>query len=307
LLLLVLAYFHIQSMVGREVRIRDLAGNVAATSSVSYQKAIMAGGCFWCVEADFEKLSGVAEVTSGYAGGEGENPTYQDYGERGFREVVEIKYDPALVSYGGLVEYLIKHSDPTDGGGSFYDRGEQYAPAVYYSNEEERGEALRIIASISNSAVYDKPLSLKVLPVAQFWPAEEYHQDYYKKNPLRYSYYRNASGRDDFVKSHWGDDLYPSASFVKPSESELRAKLTPLQYRVTQEGGTEKPFDNEYNDNHEEGIYVDIVSGEPLYSSLDKYDSGTGWPSFVKPINEWAVVLREDNSFFTTRVALAYC
>jgi peptide methionine sulfoxide reductase msrA/msrB len=271
------------------------------------ETAMFAGGCFWCVEADFEKLPGVTSVVSGYAGGVGENPTYENSAQNGFREVVEVTYDPGLVTYAALVEYLIKHSDPTDAGGSFYDRGFQYAPAIYYDNIVEEKEADRVIAKIDAMGVYSKPLALLVLPRVKFWPAEDYHQNYYRENPVRYKYYRNASGRDAFVDKHWGGDTSvqttkPSwKNFVKPSDTQLRATLTSTQYSVTQEGDTEKSFDNEYDKNWEAGIYVDIVSGEPLYSSLDKYDSGTGWPSFVKPISDDAVVLKVDEGLFSTR------
>lgn len=284
--------------------------------------ALMANGCFWCAEADFEKLAGVTSVVSGYAGGEGDNPTYENYGGRGYREVVEVAYNPTLVSYAGLIEYLVKHGDPTDGEGSFYDRGEEYAPAVYYENEEEKATALRVIAAIDGKKVYDKPLALKVLPRVKFWPAEEYHQDYYKKNPIRYAYYRNRSGRDAFIEKYWGKEtsimFFPVSaaassiaptvsspkfwiSYKKPTPDVIRTLLSSLQYRVTQEDGTETPFENEYDTNKAEGIYVDILSDEPLFSSLDKFDSGTGWPSFVKPIAEDAVVLREDRTLFSVR------
>ena len=274
---------------------KALAGNTST--------AILAGGCFWCVEADFEKLSGVNSVVSGYSGGNSSNPKYKDYARAGHREVVEVTYDPAIVSYESLVEYLIKHSDPTDPGGSFYDRGEEYAPAVYFASDSEREAAESVIARINSEKVYEKPLAIALLPRASFYPAEEYHQDYYRKNYLKYSYYRNASGRDAFIAKHWGADTQPNemvsskrtwTSFKKPSSEILRAQLTSIQYKVTQEKGTEKAFANEYADNKAEGIYVDIVSGEPLFSSKDKYDSGTGWPSFTRPLEPANIVLRDE-------------
>ena len=278
--------------------------------------AILGGGCFWCVEADLEKLPGVVSVVSGYTGGTTDRPTYEDYARGGHREVVEITYDPSLVTYGNLIEYLVKHSDPTDGRGSFNDRGAEYAPAVYYADEGEKEEALRVIKEIDGKKIYEKPIAVVVLPRTPFWAAEKYHQDYYKKNPVRYGYYRSASGRDGFIEEHWGKDTGISiterpqagivagaewASYEKPSDAELRAMLTPLEYQVTQREGTEPPFKNEYDKNQAEGIYVDRISGEPLYSSEDKYASGTGWPSFVKPISPHAVMLREDRGFLGVR------
>ncbi len=273
--------------------------------------ALFANGCFWCAEADFEKLPGVRSVISGYADGEGENPTYENYGKRGFREVVEVNYNPARVSYGQLVEYLIKHGDPTDGEGSFYDRGYEYSPGIYYESEGEKREAERIIGKVNAHGIFTKPLALTVMPLTTFYPAEEYHQNYYKKNPIRYAYYRKGSGRDSFIEKYWGDGAarfeYAAETatswrnFVKPTDDVLRAKLTPMQYEVTQKDGTEPPFQNEYDGNKAEGLYVDIVSGEPLFSSKDKYDSGTGWPSFVRPLESQSVVLKEDHIFFLTR------
>lgn len=284
-----------------------------ATSGAATTTALFANGCFWCVEADFEKLPGVVAAVSGYAGGTNEDPTYENYGEFGHREVVEVTYEPSRVSYAQLAEYMIKHGDPTDPDGSFFDRGPEYAPALYYSSPEEKSEAERVIALVDAAGVFDKPLPLAVLPRPEFWEAEEYHQDYYKKSPLKYSYYRHGSGRDAFIERHWGSDTAPALTrapssadswraFVKPSDAELRAKLLPLSYEVTQHEATEPPFDNEYDKNTEEGIYVDIVSGEPLFDSTHKYDSGTGWPSFTQPLAPENIVLKEDNYLIYSRV-----
>jgi peptide methionine sulfoxide reductase msrA/msrB len=269
------------------------------------------------------KVNGVQDVVSGYAGGTTENPTYKNYSAGGHREVVLVTYDAHQVTYANLVEHILKHGDPTDADGSFHDRGSEYAPAIYYENEEEQSEALRVIHAIDALHVFPAPLPILVIPRVPFWPAEEYHQNYAEKNPLRYTYYRNASGRDAFIEKYWEDSANtftlstinnmntptePKAfnndswnSFVKPNDASLRTLLTPLQYKVTQEEGTETPFKNEYDKNYAEGIYVDVVSGEPLYFSKDKYDSGTGWPSFVKPISDDVVVLKEDNGLFTKR------
>lgn len=284
--------------------------------------AFFSGGCFWCVESDFEKLPGVIEVVSGYTGGVTgiDGPTYAEVssGTTDQRESVKVVYDQDKVSYQRLVFWLLRHSDPTDATGSFYDRGHQYTSAVYYQTDAEKRAAEEVIAKITELKVFAKPIVTKVEPVGEFWIAEDYHQDFYKKSTARYEYYRKASGRDAFYQSIWGSGKYdhlfdtapiPSAStsstgattFTKPDNTTLRTRLTPLQYEVTQRDATEKPFQNAYHDEHRDGIYVDIVSGEPLFSSLDKYDSGTGWPSFTKPITPDAVTLHEDNTWFTKR------
>lgn len=301
------------------------AGTDATTSSGDIKTAQFAGGCFWCVEADYEKIPGVIDVVSGYAGGTTENPTYNDYSKGGHREVVEVTYDSSKVRYADLVEYLIRHADVTDSGGSFYDRGYQYSPAIFYATEAERKTAESIVKKFDDMGVYDKTIAAPVEPIAKFWPAEEYHQDYYKKSPIKYTYYRNASGRDAFVKEHWGDqppqiigsdslatqiekvDMLNKKNwenFEMPSEDELKAKLTNIQYKVTQEEGTERAFQNEYYDNKEEGLYVDVVSGEPLFSSRDKFDSGTGWPSFTKPISPNVVTEHEDRKLLLPRTEI---
>ncbi len=180
--------------------------------------ALVAGGCFWCVQADLEKLPGVVRVISGYAGGTTENPTYENYSAGGHREVVEVTYDAAAISYRELVEYFIKHIDPTDAGGSFGDRGFQYAPALYYVDDGEKKDAEEALAHIETLGIYEKPLAVLVLPRPEFWAAEEYHQDYHKKNGFRYGLYRVASGRDAFIKrtgKRWKKGTPPSET---PSE-----------------------------------------------------------------------------------------
>jgi len=280
--------------------------------------AYVAGGCFWCVESDFEKLPGVSEAVSGYMGGELDKPSYNQVsgGNSGHREMVKVVYNPQKVSYRDLVIDLLRHSDPTDEGGSFFDRGHQYTSAVYYSSEEEKMIALQVIAEMKKAGVFEKPIVTSVEQAGVFWVAEDYHQDYYKKNSLRYNYYRQGSGRDAFIESVWGDgqfdDLFKKEmsvnsswnDFQKPSDDELKKTLTPLQYEVTQKEGTERPFNNEYWDNHEAGIYVDIVSHEPLFSSTDKFDSGTGWPSFLKPLDYSFVTEKQDYQLFLPRTEI---
>lgn len=266
--------------------------------------ATFAGGCFWCVESGFEKLAGVKEAVSGYTGGEIENPTYRQVssGRTQHIEAVQVYYDPTVISYETLLESLWRQIDPTDSGGQFYDRGSQYRTAIFYNDQQQKEAAEKSRAGLNSSGIFKQPVVTELLPIKQFWNAEEYHQDYYKKNPIRYKFYRYNSGRDQFLEETWGEDLHIKAEkpeqsasrFTKPSDSELRKKLTPLQYKVTQEEGTEQSFNNEYWDEKRDGIYVDIVSGEPLFSSQDKYKSGTGWPSFTRPLKVENIVEQTD-------------
>ena len=272
------------------------------------ETATFAGGCFWCTESDFEKLDGVVRVISGYTGGRVENPTYDQVssGTTGHVEAIQVVYDPSRVTYAFLIDWLWRHIDPTDGGGQFVDRGEQYASAIFYHDKNQRTVATASKKALEQSGIFNKPIVTPIRPLEIFYPAEEYHQDYYRENSIRYKFYRYRSGRDEFLKATWGDRLelrtmVIGADFVKPGEKQLRTMLTPLQYKVTQEEGTEPPFDNAYWDNKQEGIYVDIVSGEPLFSSKDKYVSGTGWPSFTRPLEPGNIVTREDRKLFSVR------
>jgi peptide methionine sulfoxide reductase msrA/msrB len=273
------------------------------------QTATFAGGCFWCTQADFEKVPGVVQVTAGYTGGDKENPTYEEVsaGGTGHVEAVQVAFDPEKVSYKQLLDYFWRHVDPTDPNGQFVDRGSQYRSVIFYHDEEQKRLAEESKKELETSGRFAKPIVTEILPFTKFYPAEEYHQGYYKKNPVRYEFYRWHSGRDQFLKKVWGDEKEVPVSsankttYQKPTDDVLRRTLTPLQYKVTQREGTEPAFNNEYWNNKREGIYVDIVSGEPLFSSLDKYDSGTGWPSFTKPLEPGNIVEREDRSFFTVR------
>ena len=267
--------------------------------------ATLAGGCFWCVESDFEKVPGVIKVISGYAGGKGENPTYETYAKMGYIEAVQVYYDPQKITYEQLLNYFWHHIDPTDGGGQFIDRGPQYRSAIFYQDDEQRQLAEKSKLALEKSGKLGKPVATDLIKLAKFYPAEEYHQNYHTKNPLRYNYYRHGSGRDKTVKKLWGNETGLESSsgdkFIKPDDATLKKKLSKIQYEVTQKNGTEPPFKNEYDNNKKEGIYVDIVSGEPLFSSVDKFDSGTGWPSFTKPLEPGNIVEKEDKGLFTTR------
>lgn len=299
--------------------------------------ATFAGGCFWCMEPPFEKAPGVREVISGYTGGSTANPTYEEVsaGATGHLEAVQVIYDPAVISYERLLDIFWRQIDPTDAGGQFVDRGGQYVSAVFYHTPAQKAAAEKSKQALQQSGRFQKPIVTGIFPATTFYRAEDYHQDYYRKNPLRYKFYRFNSGRDQFLDKVWGKDrekelkrllegtaqsaaaVRPAAqkaerppaarpwrTFMKPSKEELKKKLTPLQYKVTQEEGTEPPFRNEYWDNKREGIYVDVVSGEPLFSSRDKYDSGTGWPSFTKPLETANIVERKDRKLFIVRTEI---
>jgi len=296
------------------------APSVVDTTETKKGEAIayFAGGCFWCVESDYEKLPEVKEVISGYMGGNIDNPSYKQVssGETGHREAVKIVYDPNKTTYRDLVLHLLRHTDPTDTEGSFFDRGFQYTSAVYYQNEEEKEVAQDVIKEVENRKVFNKPIATSIEPAGEFWLAEDYHQDFYKKSSVRYKYYRNGSGRDNFIENAWGngehDDLFEEndevvskwENYQKPDDATLKETLTDIQYKITQKEGTETPFQNEYWDNHEDGLYVDIVSGEPLFSSTDKFDSGTGWPSFLKPLNKDFVVEKKDYKLIIPRTEI---
>jgi peptide methionine sulfoxide reductase msrA/msrB len=282
------------------------------TEPNNYKTATFAGGCFWCVESDFEKVDGVIEAISGYAGGEEPNPTYKQVsaGGTGYAESVQVRYDPQKITYRELLDVFWRHVDPTDAGGQFVDRGSQYRSAIFYNDEEQKRIAQESKAELEKSGRFSKPIVTEIVPLGKFYPAEEYHQDYYSKNPLRYKLYRFGSGRDQFLKSKWGSEAEDmskmtsqgnSDKYMKPADDVLKKRLSAMQYKVTQEEGTEPPFNNEYFDNKRAGIYVDIVSGEPLFSSTDKFDSGTGWPSFTRPLVPENIVEHEDRKFFMVR------
>jgi len=263
-----------------------LATAIVGQASAEAETATFAGGCFWCTEASFEKVEGVNDVVSGYMGGPEKNPTYKQVssGRTGHLEVVQVTYDPKVISYAGILRAFWMMYDPTDAGGSFYDRGTQYTSAIFYLSDSQKGLAEVSKQELDGSGRFSDPIVTPIRAAEAFYPAEEYHQDYYKKNPAHYQRYRTGSGRDRFIAEHWVDVDKKQARFSKPPDGVLKKKLTDLQYRVTQREGTEPPFNNTYWDNKAVGIYVDIVSGEPLFSSTDKYKSGTGWPSFTRPL-----------------------
>jgi peptide methionine sulfoxide reductase msrA/msrB len=311
LFLIGIALFGFQKANDKNLK-QEEKSSLMKTEDVKYKTATFAGGCFWCVESDFEKVDGVIAAVSGYTGGDVPNPNYKQVsaGGTGHTEAVQVTYDPDKITYKELLDVLWRHMDPTDAGGQFVDRGSQYRPAIFYHNEEQKHIAEESRAELEKSGRFSKPIATEIVPLTKFYPAEEYHQDYYSKNPIRYKMYRYGSGRDQFLNSKWDAEAKPAAKamesgnnpeYSKPDNAVLKQQLTPMQYKVTQQDGTEPPFKNEYHDYKKEGIYVDIVSGEPLFSSKDKFDSGTGWPSFTRPLVPENIVEHEDRKLFMVR------
>lgn len=263
--------------------------------SDQFEKAIFAGGCFWCMVSPFDEQPGIIEVVSGYTGGFTENPTYEEVcsDTTGHYEAVQITYDPSIFPYKKLLAIFWQQIDPTDGGGQFNDRGQSYRTAIFYSNEQQKELAEASKAELAGSGRFQNPIMTEILPAGPFYKAEEKHQHYYKKNPFHYNLYKEGSGRARFIRENW--------KTIK-SDKQLREELTTIQYEVTRNNATEPPFRNEYWNHTDEGIYVDIISGEPLFSSTDKYDAGCGWPSFTKSLHRPEIEEKLDTSHGMRRI-----
>lgn len=274
-------------------------------------RALFAGGCFWSMESAFEKAYGVIAAVSGYAGGSTKNPTYENYHDAGHVEVVLVTYDPTRTSFPALLDVYFRHTDPTDSGGAFVDRGPNYRPIAFYYDAGQKAAIAKAIADLNAAKTFPRPLVTEIKPAPDFWPAEGYHQDFARLNPEYYENYRSHSGRDEFFSRIWGkaaltDPGRPPSSkggiWKRPSDSDLAKTLTSMQFEVTRKDGTEPAFANEYFDNHRPGIYVDVISGEPLFTSKDKFESGTGWPSFTRSLVPQNVKLVVDSSYGMDRV-----
>lgn len=238
--------------------ITDECHNANINNDRTDNLATFAGGCFWCMVAPFERQHGVKQVISGYTGGYKASPTYQEVlgGSTGHFEAVQIAFDPAICPYTELLDLFWQQIDPTDPGGQFYDRGESYRTVIFYHDENQKRLAEASKKALAESGKFDKPITTLILPASAFYPAEEYHQDYHKKNPVHYEQYRIGSGRDTFIRCHW----------EKPYKEDLKKRLTPLQYEVTQNNATEPPFQNEFWDNSEEG--PSRIAAEKTYGQL---------------------------------------
>jgi peptide methionine sulfoxide reductase msrA/msrB len=280
-------------------------------ASEKEEVAILAGGCFWCMEHPFEDLPGVYQALSGYTGGKKKNPTYKEVarGKTRHAEAVEIHFDPEKISYEDILEVFWRNINPTDNGGQFVDRGAQYRTGIFYTSEEQKKIAEKSKNKLIKSGRFKKPIVTSVIEASAFYRAEEYHQDFFKKSYIRYKVYRAGSGRDEYINKLWGDDKEYKISrtdefprIVKVgAKSQSLDQLSKLEYKVTQKNGTEPPFRNKFWDNKRAGIYVDVVSGEPLFSSKDKFKSNTGWPSFTRPLVPENVVNLTDSTLGMSR------
>ena len=262
----------------------------------------LAGGCFWGIEAYMKKLPGVRDTDVGYANGNTENPTYEQvcYDNTGHAETVKVVYDPALISTEQLLDGFFKVVDPTSINRQGNDRGSQYRSGIYYVDEADK--AIAESAAARQKEKYKDPVVTEILPLNQFYLAEDYHQDYLDKNPGGYCHI-NLNATDEFIGEEglgMSDDLsvlIRPEDYPVPDDQVLKEKLTDIQYQVTQNNDTERPYTNEYAATFDKGIYVDVVTGEPLFSSEDKFESGCGWPSFSKPSISEVVTEHTDTSF----------
>ena len=260
-------------------------------SKQEQQIIYLAGGCFWGLEAYMERIQGVTDAVSGYANGKGDTTNYQLLHATDHAETVKVTYDPNKISLDKLLQYYFRVIDPTSINKQGNDRGRQYRTGIYYQNEQDKAVIEAALKTLQSK--YQVPLQIEVEPLKNYVEAEEYHQDYLKKNPNGYCHIDIKKADEPLID----DKKYP-----KPSDAELKQKLTALQYDVTQGKHTERSFSNEYWDNFAPGIYVDITTGEPLFSSKDKFESGCGWPSFTKPIAAEVAEYQKDNSFNMTRI-----
>lgn len=261
------------------------------------EPATFAGGCFWCMVKPFDELPGIVSVVSGYTGGHTENPTYEEVGTEttGHAEAVQIVFEPEVFPYKRLLDIYWQLIDPTDQGGQFMDRGASYRTAIFFHNEQQREQAEASKRELAASARFKGKIVTEILPAGPFYPAEEVHQNYYKTHRYAYNRYVEGSGRIDFAETHWRS---------KKDRDSLKKQLTDWQYAVTQEAKDEPPYENAFWNNNREGLYVDLLSGDPLFSTRDQFDAGTGRPAFSKPLHEGLISKKADLGSGKPRTAL---
>jgi len=287
-----------------------LGGTPARDARPTEQVVVFSGGCFWGVQAVFQHVKGVTGAVSGYTGGDASTAHYERVsdGNTGHAESVRVTFDPSQVSYDDLLNIFFRVAhDPTELNYQGPDHGTQYRSAVWYTDDAQKAGTDAYIAQLSKANVWKRPIVTQVSRLSAFYPAESYHQDYATLHPSQPYIVFNDAPKVARLKKEFPalyrekpalvsgqEKLSVGRTYTRPSDSEIRNKLTSLQFEVTQHEATERPFQNEYWNNHEAGIYVDVVSGEPLFASVDKYDSGTGWPSFTKALEPANVATKTD-------------
>ncbi len=256
-------------------------------SGSAVETATFAGGCFWCMVAPFDELPGIIEVVSGYTGGHTANPTYEEVASEttGHAEAVQITFDPAVFPYARLLELFWQQIDPTDAGGQFQDRGASYRTAIFVHNEQQRQEAEESKRALQKSGRFKGKIVTEIAEAGPFYPAEEEHQGYYKRSFGHYRLYRQHSGRDEFIRDHWNTDL---------DRERLRRELSETEFKVMVLGEMETPYDHAYWNEQRPGVYVDRLSGDPLFDSEDRYDAGDGWLAFSKTADTHLVRRKAD-------------
>lgn len=283
------------------------------TKEKKIEKATFAWWCFWCLESVFDSIPGISETEVGYAWWKEENPTYEEVysGKTWHREAIQILYNPEMISYDDILVEFWSQIDPTDSGWQFADRWFSYTTAIWYHNEDQKNIAKESKKRLVSSNKFSSKIVTEILPFTTFYKAEEYHQKYYLKSSFRYDLYRKGSWRDDFINDNWSSeakeylrwkDAFLAKKYKKISNSELKGKIPEISYKVTQEEKTETPYTSEFSTEWKSGIYVDIVSWEPLFSSIDQYDAGCWWPSFTKPISSHFLKTKEDYKIWVKRI-----
>ena len=283
---------------GKDVESSKKGNNKMKDYDISASKVIyLAGGCFWGLEAYMQKLNGVEDAISGYANGKTENPSYYDLKTSGHAETVKVIYNPEIISLEDILAHYLRVVNPVSINKQGNDVGTQYRTGIYYTDEAEKAIIENVLAK--EQTKHDKPIAIEVEPLRHFYEAEEYHQDYLEKNPGGYCHIDLSLADKPLDKDE--EPIIDSSRYIKPSDEELKKNLTDIQYDVTQNSATERAFSHEYHYSFKRGIYVDITTKEPLFSSTDKFESGCGWPSFSKPISKDVVKYFEDNSHFMHR------
>ncbi len=288
---------HLILMIAAMALVTGLASLTAKARAADLKNIYFAGGCFWGVEEYFSRIPGVSDVTSGYANGNTENPTYQEVctGKTGYAETVRITYDPERVSLETLTRQFFKIINPISLNRQGNDRGSQYRTGLYYADAADKPVLEKVWKEVQ--ANYSQPLAVELLPLKNYALAEDYHQDYLKKNPGGYCHINFDSLKDIEVVPAKPLSSLDARNYARPTDEELKKRLTPEEYNVTQNKGTERAFSGKYWEHDAPGIYVDVATGEPLFSSADKFSSACGWPSFTQPIAPELVTEHRDRSF----------